>query len=179
MQTLFTEPPVIGFAAYSGSGKTTLLSSVLPALAETGLRVGVVKHSHHDFEIDQPGKDSHRLRKAGARQMLIASPFRTAWIEENRPPREPRLEQLLSTLDRGNLDLILVEGFRHTAYPKIEIHRSATGKPFLFSHDASIIAIVSDARTDTSLPQLDIDQPQDVVEFILEYINSMPNGVSA
>jgi molybdopterin-guanine dinucleotide biosynthesis protein B len=176
MNPLFERPPVLGFAAYSGSGKTTLLSALLPMLAERGLRVGVIKHSHHDFEIDQPGKDSYRLRKAGARQMLIASPLRSALIEENPAPREPQLAGLLNRLDRDNLDLILVEGFRQARFPKIEIHRAATGKPFLHPDDPSIIAIASDAPLDTALPRLDLNQPRDVLAYILDLIATDRNG---
>ena len=176
MNPLFEQPPVLGFAAYSGSGKTTLLSALLPMLAQRGLRVGVIKHSHHDFEIDQPGKDSYRLRKAGATQMLIASPWRSALIEEHVARQEPELETLLKKLDRSQLDLILVEGFRHIPFPKIEVHRADTGKPFLHPDDPSIIAIVSDAPTKTSLPQLDLNRPHDVLDFILDFITRTPDG---
>jgi len=175
--TLFTHPPVLGFAAYSGSGKTTLLSELLPLLVLDNLRVGVIKHSHHDFEIDQPGKDSYRLRKAGARQMLIASPYRTALISEQPAAQEPELGDLLTKLDRGHLDLVLVEGFRHIAFPKIEIHRAVTGKPLLHPEDDSIIAIASDTEINTTLPRLDLNRPQDIAEFITEYLESIPNGV--
>jgi len=177
MDILFTQPPVLGFAAYSGSGKTTLLSELLPILVLKNLRVAVIKHSHHDFEIDQPGKDSYRLRKAGACQMLIASPYRTALISEQPAAQEPELHDLLTKLDRDHLDLVLVEGFRHIAFPKIEIHRAATGKPLLHSEDDSIIAIASDMQINTTLPRLDLNRPQDVAEFIIGYIESTPNGV--
>jgi molybdopterin-guanine dinucleotide biosynthesis protein MobB len=179
MKELFSSPPVIGFAAHSGTGKTSLLTELVPLLSDHGLRIGVIKHSHHDFEIDRPGKDSYRLRQAGARQMLIASPFRTAWIEEHPRPQEPSLEALLTRLDRGNLDLILVEGFRDTAYPKIEVNRAATGKPWLFHGDDSIIAIATDVRIDTALPQLDLGQPRAVADFILHYMDSINPGVPA
>lgn len=178
MNELFERPPVLGFAARSGSGKTTLLSALLPTLAQRGIRVGVIKHSHHDFEIDQPGKDSYRLRKAGAVQMLIASPHRTALIEENAVPREPELASLLMRLDRDNLDLVLVEGFRHTAFPKIEVHRAATGRPFLHPHDPSIIAIASDAPLTTTLPRLDLNRPQDIAAFVTDFIATHHNGTT-
>lgn len=179
MNALLAHPPVLGFAAYSGSGKTTLLSDLLPMLVLKNLRVAVIKHSHHDFEIDQPGKDSYRLRKAGARQMLIASPYRTALISELSEVQEPELDSLVTKLDRENLDLVLVEGFRNSVFPKIEIHRSATGKPLLHPDDNSIIAIASDIEIDTTLPRLDLNRPQDVVRFIIEYLESSPNGASA
>jgi len=178
MDTTFSQPPVLGFAAYSGSGKTTLLEQLLPLLADRGVRAGVIKHSHHDFEIDRPGKDSYRLRKAGARQMLIASPHRTALIAEHTDRYEPQLKALLEQLNREQLDLVLVEGFRHVAFAKIEVHRAATGKPLLHPDDSSIIAVACDTAIDTRLPRLDLNRPQDIVEFILDYINSNHSGAT-
>jgi len=175
--THFTAPfPVIGFAAYSGTGKTTLLTRLLPLLSAHELRVGMIKHSHHDFEIDKPGKDSYRLREAGAQQVLIASPHRTVWIGENPQPREPKLDELLARIAPDSLDLVLVEGFRHVAFPKIELHRAATGKPLLHLDDSSIIAVASDAPLETSLPCLDINQPESVAGFILEMMTSHRTG---
>ncbi|MDT8387474.1 MAG: molybdopterin-guanine dinucleotide biosynthesis protein B [Thiogranum sp.] len=179
MDDLFTSPPVIGFAAYSGSGKTTLLTAMLPLLKAKGIRTGVIKHSHHNFEIDRPGKDSFLLRKAGALQMLIASPFRTVLIREHYPETEPRLDHLLELLDRSALDLILVEGFRHVEFPKLEIHRTATQKPFLHPGDLSIIALITDQIPATDLPCLDINNPVEVVSFIQDYITSTQSGNSA
>ncbi|HFD79932.1 MAG TPA: molybdopterin-guanine dinucleotide biosynthesis protein B [Gammaproteobacteria bacterium] len=176
METLFATPPVLGFAAASGTGKTTLLCKLLPLLAAGGLRVGVIKHSHHDFDIDRPGKDSYRLRQAGARQMLIASPWRTAWIEEQEQRREPQLDELLQRLQRERLDLILVEGFRHVAFPKIELHRRALERPLLYPQDASIIAIASDEEVDAPLPRLDLNRPEEVAHFILDLVATMPNS---
>ncbi len=176
MSNLSTTFPVIGFAAYSGTGKTTLLTRLLPLLSGQGLRVGMIKHSHHDFEIDKPGKDSCRLREAGAQQVLIASPHRTVWIEENTPPHEPELAGLLERITPGSLDLVLVEGFRHVEYPKIELHRAATGKPLLYPEDRSIIAIATDEPVDTTLPCLDINQPQAIAAFILETMTTKPTG---
>ena len=176
MHTLFTQPPVLGLAAFSGSGKTTLLTELLPLLEANDLRVGVIKHSHHDFEIDQAGKDSFLLRKAGARQILIASPFRTVFIHEHRPPNEPQLADLLNDMDRQDLDIILVEGFRHVDFPKLEVHRAATQKPFLHPQDMSIIALVSDAAPATHLPLLNINDPQEIVLFILDFIASTQFG---
>ncbi len=178
MDSVFTQPPVLGFAAYSGSGKTTLLVQLIPLLVDRGVRVGVIKHSHHDFDIDQPGKDSYRLRKAGAQQMLIASPQRSALIEEHTDKHEPQLNELLEQLNREQLDLVLVEGFRHVAFAKIEVHRAATGKPLLHPDDASIIAVACDTTIDTHLPRLALNQPQDIVEFILNFINSTHSGAT-
>jgi molybdopterin-guanine dinucleotide biosynthesis protein B len=171
-----SSPPVLGFAAFSGTGKTTLLTALLPMLAETGLRTGVIKHSHHDFEIDQPGKDSFRLRKAGASQLIIASPHRTVLIEEQHPPQEPSLARLLEKLDRSSLDLILAEGFRHEPFPKIELHRHALGRPFLHPRDGSIIAIASDRALETALPWLDLNQPRQILQFILEFVSAGQTG---
>lgn len=178
MNTLFTDPPVLGFSGYSGSGKTTLLTALLPLCVQNGLRVGMIKHSHHDFELDRPGKDSYRLRKAGAQQMLIASPYRTAWIGERQEQREPSLEALLRKLDRDSLDLVMVEGFRHTAFPKIEVHRAATGKPLLYTGDDSIIAVATDEAIDTPLPLLDLNRPHDILAFILEFVNQARIGAA-
>ena len=174
---LFCRPPVLGFAAFSGTGKTTLLETLLPLLHEQYVRVAVIKHSHHDFEIDQPGKDSFRLRKAGAQQLLIASPVRTALIEEHTPPREPRLEELLLKLDRSRLDLILVEGFRHQHFPKIELSRGLSGKPFLCHEDSSIIAVACDQELGgVDLPQLDLNQPRQILRFILDFVVKAQTG---
>jgi molybdopterin-guanine dinucleotide biosynthesis adapter protein len=161
--------PILGFAAYSGTGKTTLLVKLLPMLAARGLRVGVIKHAHHTFEIDHPGKDSYELRHAGATQMLIGSRRRWALIAEtaNQPPLS--LADHIHRLDRDNLDLILVEGFKPEAIPKIELHRPSLGKPLLFPDDASIIAIASDAPLPvaTDLPLLDLNAPEQLRDFII------------
>jgi molybdopterin-guanine dinucleotide biosynthesis adapter protein len=160
-------PPVLGFAAWSGTGKTTLLTRVLPLLRQAGLRVGVIKHAHHDFEIDTPGKDSYELRKAGAEHTLIASDQRWALLHDYRETREPRLESLLSILPREQLDLVLVEGFRHLPFPRIELHRAATGQPLLFPGDPHIVAVASDVPLETTLPVLDLDSPEQVAAFII------------
>ena len=170
MQTLFNDPPVLGFAAYSGTGKTTLLVQLLPRLKAQGLRIGMIKHAHHSFDVDKPGKDSYALRKAGAEQMLIASERRWALMRDYPEPREPLLADLLARLDRNQLDLILVEGFRSVPFPKIELHRPSTGHPLLHSRDSSIIAIASDAPLETHLPQLDINRPDDILKFVLAWL---------
>jgi molybdopterin-guanine dinucleotide biosynthesis protein MobB len=164
--------PVVGFAAYSGTGKTTLLLDLLPLLSASGLRVAVVKHAHHSFEPDQQGKDSYRLRKAGADQMVVASRHRMAWIAEFGEERdEPRLTEALAALDPSLLDLVLVEGFKHEAFPKIELHRAAVGKPLLFPTDPSIVAVATDDAPPTglcALPHLSINDPHGIRDFILE-----------
>ena len=164
-----TDLPVLGFCAFSGTGKTTLLASLIPLLNARGLRIGLVKHTHHDFDIDQPGKDSYVLRKAGAGQVLVASRQRWALMVEEPQSGDPRLEPLLEKLDATRLDLVLVEGFKHSAIDKIELHRPSLGKPLLFPDDAAIIAVASDAPLpiDCPLPLLDINRPDSIAEFIL------------
>ena len=164
--------PVIGFAAWSGTGKTTLLTQMIPWMRTLGLRVALIKHAHHDFDIDQPGKDSYVLRHAGAEQVLIASSRREAWIRERRPETEPTLAELVSRLDRSALDLVLVEGFRHIRFPKIELHRPALRRPLLFPDDDSIVAIACDAPLPVAapLPILDLNDPAAIGAFALTYL---------
>lgn len=175
LEPLLTDPPVLGFAAYSGTGKTTLLTRVLPILRAKGLRIGMVKHAHHQFDIDTPGKDSYELRKAGAEQMLIASRNRWALMSENREPGEPRLAELLRQLDRQRLDLVLVEGFKQVPFPKIELYRSQTGRAPLFPADPSIVAIASDQSLETQLPLLDLNDPAAVAEFVFAWAGLSDN----
>ena len=165
--------PILGFAAFSGTGKTTLLKKLLPLLRERGLRIGMVKHTHHDFDIDQPGKDSYELRKAGASEMLVASGKRWALMVETEREGDPILEEVISRLDQPNLDLILVEGFKHEAFAKIELHRPSRGKPLMFPDDMDIIAVATDGTLaeQTSLPILDINDVNSIAEFILSRIS--------
>ena len=169
-----TKPPVIGFAAFSGTGKTTLLEKLLPFLTHTGLRVGMVKASHHDVDPDQPGKDSYRLRQAGTHQLVLSTPHRSICFTEYRPPVEQDLEEQLRLLDLERLDLVIVEGFREAAIPKIELHRQEYHKPFLFERDAHIIALAWDGnpgiKIPDSLPLLDIDNPAQIANFLLTRI---------
>ncbi|EGQ9193526.1 bifunctional molybdopterin-guanine dinucleotide biosynthesis adaptor protein MobB/molybdopterin molybdotransferase MoeA [Vibrio parahaemolyticus] len=162
--------PIIGFAAYSGTGKTTLLEALLPKLTEAGLRIGMLKHAHHNFDVDKPGKDSYRLRKAGASQMLIASRNRFALMTET-PEAEAEFEYLLTRFDEGKLDVVLVEGCKNIAFPKIELHREEVGKPWLYPHDENIIAIASDsAELDSELPQMNINDLDAIAQFVLQYV---------
>jgi len=160
--------PVLGFAAYSGTGKTTLLKQLLPLLRGSGLRIGVIKHAHHDFDIDTPGKDSYELRKAGANEMLIASGRRWALMVETEREGDPQLQEMLNRLDQNNLDLVLVEGFKHEAFSKIELHRPSVGKPLIFPEDSNIIAIATDGElsAQSGLPLLDINDIQAIAEFV-------------
>lgn len=160
--------PLLGFAAFSGTGKTTLLTQLLPLLTARGIRVGMVKHSHHDIEMDQPGKDSYRLRKAGASQMVLASPHRSILFAEQAEKQEPKLIEQLNWLDLTQLELVLVEGFRHEGFPKIELHRPSLGKPLLCRQDPNIVAIAADEElADIDIPQLDLNNIEQIAAFII------------
>jgi len=171
--------PVIGIAAYSGTGKTTLLLKVLPLLRARGLRVGMVKHAHHTFEIDHPGKDSYALRKSGAEQMLVASRARWAFICEHPQEHEPTLAPLVAELRQDRLDLILVEGFKHEDIPKIELHRGGLERPLLFPDDPAVIAVATDGPlpVETTLPLLDLNQPRQVADFIVARVQAERAGL--
>ena len=160
---------VIGFAGFSGSGKTTLLEKVIPLLTAQGLRIAVIKHAHHKFDIDKPGKDSFRHREAGAAEVVVVSGYRWALMHELVNEAEPSLQDLCSRL--SPCDLVLVEGYKYSEIPKFEVHRSVTGHPHLYPDDKNIIALVTDARSDIPLPQLDVNQPQQVADFILKYFS--------
>lgn len=161
--------PLLGFAAASGTGKTTLLTQLIPLLKNQGLRVGLIKHSHHDFEIDHRGKDSFRLRAAGATPVMLVSPYRRVMITELQIQQELCLDQQLRFFDQSELDLILLEGFRNEAVPKIELHRHSLNQPLLYVNDPHIIAIASDTPliTPDYLTQLDLNNPQGIADFIL------------
>lgn len=162
--------PILGFAAYSGTGKTTLLEALLPKLTDAGLRIGMLKHAHHNFDVDQPGKDSHRLRKAGASQMLISSRNRFALMTET-PESESEFDYLLTRFDEDKLDVVLVEGCKNIAFPKIELHREEVGKPWLHPNDENIIAIASDSgELDSELPQMNINDLEAIAQFVIQYV---------
>ncbi|MDD5409987.1 MAG: molybdopterin-guanine dinucleotide biosynthesis protein B [Methylobacter sp.] len=160
--------PILGFAAASGTGKTTLLTRLIPVLKHKGLHIGLIKHSHHDFEIDKPGKDSFRLREAGASPVMLVSKHRRAIITELTSEKEPQLKDQLKLFDQSELDLILVEGFRAEKFPKIELHRSSLDNPLLYPNDPDIVAIATDCTLDTPtyLTQLDINQPEMIAAYI-------------
>jgi molybdopterin-guanine dinucleotide biosynthesis protein MobB len=159
--------PVLGFAAFSGTGKTTLLKQLIPLLADRGIRLGVIKHAHHNFDIDKPGKDSFELRKAGARQMLVASSRRWALMTETGDHDEPQLDYLLGRLDPDGIDLVLVEGFKHVPIPRIELHRPSLNYPLLHPDDPGIIAVASDTPLDTGeLTWLDLNDVGAIAEFV-------------
>jgi len=170
MTSNFSTIPVLGFAAASGTGKTTLITQVLPLLKASGLRVGLVKHSHHNFDIDHAGKDSFRLREAGASPVVLVSKYRRAIIEEFYHQTEPELASQLALFSPEQVDLILVEGFRSEAFAKIELHRPSLGQALLYPNDNHIIALASDSALDTPphLPLLDLNQPAEIAAFILQ-----------
>jgi molybdopterin-guanine dinucleotide biosynthesis protein B len=157
---------VFGFAGFSGSGKTTLIERLIPLFVEAGLRVSLIKHAHHDFDVDQPGKDSYRHRAAGCTEVLVTSSRRWALIHELRGAREPNLAEQLAHL--SPCDLVLVEGYKKEAIPKLEIHRPALGKPLLYPEDPQIVAIASDQPMATPLPHFDLDRPAEIAQFILQ-----------
>ncbi|MCB1714612.1 MAG: molybdopterin-guanine dinucleotide biosynthesis protein B [Candidatus Competibacteraceae bacterium] len=165
--------PVLGFVAPSGTGKTTLLKEVVRLLSEAGLRVGVIKQARDDFDLDRPGKDSYKLRKAGVERLLLASEKQSGLIIEQLEPHEPELTELLTLLDLEALDLVLVEGFRDCDFPKIELIRQslATAR---YPVDPAIIAVATDSELTaglaTGLPKLDINQPVLVAEFIRDWM---------
>ncbi|MBU3693443.1 MAG: molybdopterin-guanine dinucleotide biosynthesis protein B [Rhodocyclaceae bacterium] len=168
---------VFGFAGFSGSGKTTLIERVIPLLTARGLRVSLVKHAHHDFDIDKPGKDSHRHREAGASEVLVSGGKRWALMHELRSEPEPGLAALLAHL--SPCDLVLVEGFKHDAIPKLEVHRPALGHPLLSTQDAHIVGIASDAPVASPLPQIDLNDPVAVADFVVAHADRHAAGAHA
>jgi len=156
---------VIGLAGWSGAGKTTLLTRLLPHLCGQGLRVSVIKHAHHKFDVDVPGKDSWRHREAGAEEVLVSSGNRWALMHELRGAREPRLPELLKKMSR--VDLVVVEGYKSEPHRKIEVYSAGNGKPFLFPDDAGIVGIVSDVEVETVLPTAHLDDIPAVAAMLL------------
>ncbi|MGH6976829.1 MAG: molybdopterin-guanine dinucleotide biosynthesis protein B [Stellaceae bacterium] len=158
---------VFGLAGWSGSGKTTLLTRLLPALIHRDLRVSTVKHAHHDFDVDQPGKDSWRHRQEGATEVMVASSRRWALMHEHRGAPEPKLDALLRQMTL--VDLVLVEGFKREDFPKLEVYRASVGKPLLYPAQTDIVAVASDQRlAGCPLPQFNIDDIDGIAGFILE-----------
>ena len=175
--------PLLGFCAYgSGIGKTTLLTRLIPLLASQGLRISVIKHAHHSFDIDHPGKDSFRLREAGAVQTLLGSRHRWALMTElsriqDATEAEPTLTQLLPHIDCSLVDLIVVEGFKNELIPKIEIYRPVINKPLLADSDNNIIAVASDGHVEIHVPVLDLNNPAQIADFILQWLKTRQDGV--
>ncbi len=157
---------VIGFAGWSGSGKTTLVTRLIPLLVARGLSVSTLKHAHHAFDVDRPGKDSYRHREAGAHQVLVSSAKRWALMTENREAPEPSSAGLLEQL--APVDLVLIEGFKRDDHDKIEVHRPSIGKPPIWPQDPKVIAVASDqALPDCPLPLLPLNRIDAIVDFLV------------
>jgi molybdopterin-guanine dinucleotide biosynthesis protein B len=161
---------IFGLAGWSGSGKTTLIVKLIPELVKRGLSVSTLKHAHHDFDIDQPGKDSYEHRQAGANEVMISASNRWALMHELRDEEEPSIDALISLL--APVDLLLVEGFKWHAHPKMEIHRPSVGKPLLQTDDAEIIAVASDQKLlGLDVPVFDLDNIVSIADFIIQKNN--------
>ncbi|OYD25170.1 molybdopterin-guanine dinucleotide biosynthesis protein B [Oceanimonas baumannii] len=173
MSSVSTPCHLLGMAGFSGSGKTTLLRALLPQLRAEGLRLAVIKHTHHNVEQDTPGKDSYELRHAGASQTLLAGPERSILTLESPRPQEPTLTASLAMLDTSVLDLVLVEGFRDEPVSKLEIHRPAHQKPLLCQHDRHILAVATDdPALPAPVPLLDLNQPHMITACILDWLTT-------
>ncbi len=157
-----------GFAGWSGSGKTTLIEKLIPRFAKRGLRVSLVKHAHHTFDVDHPGKDSYRHRQAGTSEILVTSSRRWVLMHELRGAPEPAFEEQLNRF--SPCDLLLVEGFKFAPIPKLEVWRAGTGEALLHPNDPHIIALATDAKVDTALPVFDLNDDATIAEFVLEYL---------
>ncbi len=164
---------IIGFAAYSGTGKTTLIKKVVKTLKELNYRVSVIKHAHHNFDIDQPGKDSFEIRASGAENMLISSSKRWALMHENIGDSELKLIDLLKILKNLDSDIILIEGFKSENFPKIELYRKEIGKELLCTSDKNIVALAtdSDIKINNDIKILDINNTRQIVDYIIEYLH--------
>jgi molybdopterin-guanine dinucleotide biosynthesis protein B len=159
---------ILGIAGYSGSGKTTLVEKVVPLLVRDGLRVSLIKHAHHEFEVDQPGKDSWRHRQAGCTEVLVSSSRRWALMHELRGDAEPPLDELVRHF--SPCDLVLVEGYKNDPIARIEVHRAGGGRPLLFPRDPHVIAVATDEPLETRLPQFGLDDAPAIARFILDFV---------
>ena len=155
-----------GFAGWSGSGKTTLIEQLIPRFTRRGLKVSLIKHAHHTFDVDHPGKDSYRHRQAGAAEILVTSSRRWVLMHELRGAPEPSFEEQVKRI--SPCDLLLVEGFKFAPIPKLEVWRAATGEPLLHPNDPHIVAVASDTKVETKLPLLDLNDVDGIAEFILK-----------
>lgn len=163
--------PLLGIVAYSGTGKTTLLKTLIPLLRQHDIRVGLIKHSHHDMDVDTPGKDSYELRKAGADQTMVASDRRWALMTERQGKGSVELGYLASRFEHSSLDMILVEGFKHEPIAKIALFRPEVGKPLTGLIDEYVVAIASNEPiSETSLPILDINDVGNIAQFIVQWL---------
>ena len=169
---------VFGLAGWSGSGKTTLVVRLIPALVARGLRVSTMKHAHHNFDVDTPGKDSYEHRKAGASEVLVTSGRRWALMHELRDAPEPSVEELIGHMTA--VDLLLIEGFKHQPHDKLEVHRPALGKPLLCTDDPNIVAVASDAPLpEAGRPRLDLDDVEGIADFVIRHCGLARPGAGA
>jgi molybdopterin-guanine dinucleotide biosynthesis protein B len=163
--------PLLAIAAWSGTGKTTLLRALIPALCAKGLRPGLIKHTHHDMDVDKPGKDSYELRKAGAAQTIVASSQRWALMTETPDESSLDLAWLVSRMDASTLDLVLVEGFKDEMVPKILLFRQNSGHSIgELVFDNNVIAVASDTPVETSLPLLDLNNIPQIAAFVMQWL---------
>jgi len=158
---------IFGFAGWSGSGKTTLIEQLIPRFVKRGLKVSMIKHAHHSFDVDKPGKDSYRHREAGCSEVMVVSDRRWVIMHELRGEREPSLEEQIEWI--SPCDLLLVEGHKYHPLPKLEVWRRENGKELLHPNDTHIVAIASDAPIETTLPRFDLDDHAGIEAFILSY----------
>jgi molybdopterin-guanine dinucleotide biosynthesis protein B len=159
---------VFGVAGWSGSGKTTLIEKLIPRFVKRGLSVSLIKHAHHTFDVDQPGKDSYRHRHAGASEVLVTSSRRWVLMHELRGTQEPSFEDQVKHL--SPCDLLIVEGFKHAPIPKLEVWRAEPGEGLLHPQDPHVVAVASDAKVETKLPLLDLNDDAGIAEFILKHL---------
>ena len=160
---------VFGFAGWSGSGKTTLIEKLIPRFTKRGLKVSLIKHAHHTFDVDQKGKDSYRHRHAGASEVLVTSSQRWVLMHELRGKAEPSFEGQLAHL--SPCDLVIVEGFKFQPIPKLEVHRAGTDAALLHPNDANIVAVATDAKIETKLPLLDLNDDGAIAAFLVKYLD--------
>ena len=164
---------IFGLVGWSGSGKTTLVANLVPELMGRGLTVSTMKHTHHNFDIDKPGKDSHQHRLAGATEVLLTGSKRWALLHENRDAPEPSIDDLLARMKE--VDLVLIEGFKSHKHQKMEVHRPAVGKPLLCPEDPTIVAVASDVELpDVTLPVIGLENVAAIADFIVGHLSLEP-----
>src|SRR5689334_22531135 len=169
---------IIGLAGWSGAGKTTLVAKLIPSFLERGLKVSTLKHAHHAFDIDQPGKDSYQHRMAGATEVLVASARRFALMHELRDEAEPTLPELLAKL--APVDLVIIEGYKRDPHPKLEVFRAGVGKPLIHPDDPHVVAIASDvALPGSRVPRVSLDDTDAIIDILLEHAAAPPRPPGA
>ncbi len=159
---------IFGFAGYSGSGKTTLIEKLIPLFTGRGLKVSLIKHVHHNFDIDQPGKDSYRHRKAGCAEVLVTSSRRWVLMHELRGAPEPHLGEQLQHL--SPCDLVLIEGFKREHIPKLEVYRAEVGEALIHPRDPAVVAVAANIQLDTKLPQFNLNDHLTIAAFVLKHV---------